>query len=414
MPQLLETVKSDASRSQWLLAQAVYGHKSSTSLKERLFAFWFQRLVYTQIWEDPVVDMEALQLGSLDHVVTIASGGCNALSYLTAQPGKVTAVDLNHTHVALVKLKKAALQANLTYEQFFEFFGVGRSERNVQIYDSLLKPSLDADARAYWEERVWFKRRIEMFAKGFYRHGLLGQLIGLIHFVARRHGVRLEDLLKQPSRESQIDWFDRNAAKIFDSVWMKKLCSSPMALYNLGIPPSQYAALCDEQPSRMAEVLKARARRLATVTPIGENYFAWQAFGRSYDVTGKSALPPYLMASHFEEMKAQVHRLHVEQNNFRLALEGMQAQSVDAYVLLDAQDWMSREELQSLWHEISRTARPGARVIFRTAGKDSPVEACLNDTLRMFWRRNVSRSETLGQRDRSGIYGAFHLYEYQG
>jgi S-adenosylmethionine-diacylglycerol 3-amino-3-carboxypropyl transferase len=164
----------------------------------------------------------------------------------------------------------------------------------------------------------------------------------------------------------------------------------------------------------MAEVLKARARRLATVTPIGENYFAWQAFGRSYDVTGKSALPPYLMASHFEEMKAQVHRLHVEQNNFRLALEGMQAQSVDAYVLLDAQDWMSREELQSLWHEISRTARPGARVIFRTAGKDSPVEACLNDTLRMFWRRNVSRSETLGQRDRSGIYGAFHLYEYQG
>jgi len=414
MPQLVETVKSDANRSQLLLAQAVYGHKSSLSVKERLFALWFQRLVYTQIWEDPVIDMEALQLGSLDHVVTIASGGCNALSYLTAHPGKVTAVDLNHTHVALLKLKKAALQGDLTYAQFFEFFGVGQSLRNVQIYDNLLKSSLDADTRAYWDERVWFKRRIEMFAKGFYRHGLLGQLIGLIHFVARCHGVRLHELLQQPSQASQIEWFDRHVAKIFDSVWLKKLCSSPIALYNLGIPPSQYAALCDEQPSRMTQVLKERARKLATVTPVCDNYFAWQAFGRSYDVTGKSALPPYLMASHFEQLKAQVHRLHVEQNNFRLTLQGMQPQTVDAYVLLDAQDWMSKDELQALWQEISRTARPGARVIFRTAGKDSPVDACLNNTLQMFWRRNVSRSEILGQRDRSGIYGAFHHYEYQG
>lgn len=413
MLQRVETVKSDASRSQLLLAQAVYGHKASTSLKERLFAFWFQRLVYTQIWEDPEVDMQALHLGSLDHVVTIASGGCNALSYLTAQPGKVTAVDLNHTHVALVKLKMAAIRADLSHEQFFQFFGIGSSRDNVRLYDTRVKPFLDADTRAYWERKAWFKRRIDMFANGFYRHGLLGHLVGWIHLAARLQGVRLEGLLSQPDQASQGQWFDRHVAQIFDTWWMRQLCSSPMALYNLGIPPSQHAALCDDEPARMAQVLKARARNLATVTPIRENYFAWQAFARRYDPSGKSALPPYLMAKHYETLKTNIDRLHVAHNNFRSVLSSMPAQSVDAYVLLDAQDWMSKQELQALWDEISRTARTGARVIFRTAGTDSPVDACLSEALRGFWKRNGPRSETLGQSDRSGIYGAFHLYEYQ-
>ena len=120
------------------------------------------------------------------------------------------------------------------------------------------------------------------------------------------------------------------------------------------------------------------------------------------------------MASQYDNLRAHIDRLHVTQNNFRAVLAEMQENSVDAYVLLDAQDWMSQQELQSLWEEISRTARPGARVIFRTAGTDSPVDACLSDALSAFWKRNGPLSESLGQKDRSGIYGAFHLYQYQG
>ncbi|HEY8138669.1 MAG TPA: DUF3419 family protein, partial [Methylocystis sp.] len=51
---------------------------------ERLFTFAFKGLVYPQIWEDPVVDMEALAIRPDDHIVAIASGGCNVMSYLTA------------------------------------------------------------------------------------------------------------------------------------------------------------------------------------------------------------------------------------------------------------------------------------------------------------------------------------------
>jgi S-adenosylmethionine-diacylglycerol 3-amino-3-carboxypropyl transferase len=91
-------------------------------------------------------------------------------------------------------------------------------------------------------------------------------------------------------------------------------------------------------------------------------------------------------------------------------LGGEPAASVDAYVLLDAQDWMGRDQLNALWSQITRTARPGARVIFRTAGADSPLVEALEPDILGRWRYEADRSRALLARDRSAIYGGFHLY----
>ncbi len=92
------------------LKEAVRRHKalSREGLLERLFEKLFRGLVYTQIWEDPEIDLEALALTPDCHVVAIASGGCNVLSYLTADPGRITALDLSQAHVALNRLKLVA------------------------------------------------------------------------------------------------------------------------------------------------------------------------------------------------------------------------------------------------------------------------------------------------------------------
>ena len=81
---------------------------SREGLLERLFERLFRGLVYTQIWEDPEIDLEALALAPDCHVVAIASGGCNVLSYLTGDPNRITAVDLSRAHVALNRLKLVA------------------------------------------------------------------------------------------------------------------------------------------------------------------------------------------------------------------------------------------------------------------------------------------------------------------
>jgi S-adenosylmethionine-diacylglycerol 3-amino-3-carboxypropyl transferase len=51
------------------------------------------------------------------------------------------------------------------------------------------------------------------------------------------------------------------------------------------------------------------------------------------------------------------------------------------------------------------------RVIFRTAGKQSPLEGPELASLLQIWRRDERRSVIGFDQDRSGIYGGFHCYE---
>src|SRR5476651_2398043 len=126
---------------------------SREGLLERLFEKLFHGLVYTQIWEDPEIDLEALALEPGSQVVAIASGGCNVLSYLTADPAHITAVDLSLAHVALNRLKLVAASRLPSWEVFYRFFGAADDEANIEAYDRLIAPHLDAQSAAYWQGR---------------------------------------------------------------------------------------------------------------------------------------------------------------------------------------------------------------------------------------------------------------------
>jgi S-adenosylmethionine-diacylglycerol 3-amino-3-carboxypropyl transferase len=89
------------------------------------------------------------------------------------------------------------------------------------------------------------------------------------------------------------------------------------------------------------------------------------------------------------------------------------ANSKDCYILLDAQDWMTNSDLNALWSQITRTANRKARVIFRTAADERLLPNRVDEAILKNWRRNDHLSDHLHKLDRSAIYGAFHLYEYQ-
>jgi S-adenosylmethionine-diacylglycerol 3-amino-3-carboxypropyl transferase len=387
---------------------------SRAGLLERLFTFAFRGLVYPQIWEDPVVDMAALDMRPDDHLVAIASGSCNILSYLTANPARISAVDLNGAHVALGRLKLAALRHLPDYESFLRFFGTARSRDNVAAYDTRIKPHLDSVSRAYWEARgLNGRRRITAFTDNFYRHGLLGNFIGAGHLLARLHGCNPGAVLEADGLAQQRILYERHMAPIFDKVFLRWLIRQPASLYGLGIPPSQYRSLSRDLPDGIAAVLRQRLERLACGFDIKTNYFAWQAFGRRYATTGDAALPPYLQRQHFDTLRARAERVRLQQVSLTEFLAQSPAESVDCYVLLDAQDWMNDKNLAALWTEITRTARPGARVIFRTAADERLLPGRLPPHLLAAWSYDQARSRELERRDRSSIYGAFHLYRLE-
>ncbi|SDU19166.1 DUF3419 family protein [Stappia sp. ES.058] len=396
-----------------LLEKAVHRNRalSGEGFLERAFTFAFKGLVYPQIWEDPEIDMEALAIERDHRIVAIASGGCNILSYLTADPRAITAVDLNKAHVALTRLKLTAATQLPNYDAFYRFFGKADQAANVAAYERFLQPHLDADTRAYWERRdLTGRRRISLFARDLYHHGLLGYFIGWGHRVARLYGIDPKDLLKARTMAEQRSFFDTALAPLFDKRMVRWATSKKVSLYGLGIPPAQYEALASAGNDGMAGVLRQRLERLACGFPLSENYFAWQAFGRGYADDEAGPLPPYLRRAHFDDVRARADRVQVANRSFTDHLADQQEESVDRYVLLDAQDWMSDDTLNELWAEITRTARPGARVVFRTAAEPSLLPGRVAADILDRWDYDAETSAHCSARDRSSIYGGMHLY----
>ncbi len=89
----------------------------------------------------------------------------------------------------------------------------------------------------------------------------------------------------------------------------------------------------------------------------------------------RGPLPPYLERESYEQIRDRAHRITMRNIAYSDQLRALPSAHLDRYILLDAQDWMNDATLAELWTEITRTARPGARVIFRTAGEEtiSPV-----------------------------------------
>jgi S-adenosylmethionine-diacylglycerol 3-amino-3-carboxypropyl transferase len=394
-----------------LIADAVRNSRdeAEATVWDRLFAFWFQRLVYTQIWEDPEADLAALQLPIGSTIVTISSGGCNALSYLTAQPAQVYAVDLNEAHLSLLKLKLAGLRAFSDYAEFWQFFGEAASRPNAALYREQLRPWLDTEARSYWDKRnILGHPRHSYFTDGFYRHGMLGRFIGLAHLLAKAARIDLQALLNgKPDAPERLQALDR-LHRLFHSPLARLITGTPALLFSLGIPPQQRELLGADAP--LNEVLHERLLRLINVHPNETNYFAWQALSRSYPGPGDRCLPQYLQRSQFGRMRNGAGLIIPVHANLRVFLEGLPAREVDAVVLLDSQDWMAPEEIGALWNAIDRTGSDNVRVIFRTAGAASPLESPELAPLREIWRRDEERSAIGFERDRSGIYGGFHCY----
>lgn len=406
------------------LHSAVQNQKltSGKGFLQKLFAIWFDAFVYNQIWEDPRVDIAALDIRPDSDILTISSGGCNALNYLLEEPASVTAVDLNRNHIYLLELKAAAIKNLPSHAKFFSFFGAGKGPDTTADYFRYLRSELDPACRVFWESNTLggslvYGDRIGFFRDaGLYEHSRNGYFLRFFHKLAKLFGLDPSAILDAGSADDQARSFERHVGPFFDKFPVRVLGNMPVTLFGLGIPPQQYDELRKDvlDGSSLIDIYKDRTRRLACDYPIEENYFAWQAFGRRYDVEKRIALPEYLKDHNFEKLRANIHRLESHIGSATEVISSRPEGSFDRFVFLDAQDWMDAETITTLWSAIAEKARPGSRIIFRTAGAGSPIENALPAKLRERFRYEPELSQQLFQQDRASIYGGFHLYIFEG
>ena len=249
-----------------------------------------------------------------------------------------------------------------------------------------------------------------MLRNGLYRYGALGQFLGAVQMVCRVAGVDLKRILKADTLDAQREIFESDIAPLFDSRFVQFMARRRASLFGLGIPPAQYDKLAADAGGDIIPVLRERARKLFCDFPVEQNYFAWQAATRGYKPDGTGPVPPYLEAMNWEALRTHADRATVVNRSLTDMLADQPSASKTVYVLLDAQDWMTDAQLTALWAEITRTAAPGARVLFRTGGVPDILPGRVGEGLLDQWTYDPGASAQATKDDRSAIYGAVHVY----
>jgi S-adenosylmethionine-diacylglycerol 3-amino-3-carboxypropyl transferase len=387
-------------------------------LSSRVFAAVHGRnLIYNTCWEDPALDRVALDFRPDDRVVVITSAGCNALDYVLAGAGEVNAVDVNPRQNALLELKVAALRG-LGQADFFDLFGNGFSPFAREMYQDALRAQLSPVAQRYWDRHIGFFEG-KGWRRSFYYRGTSGFFAKLLMVKAgvwQRLRGTIEDFLQARTLEEQRAIYETRLKPRLWTRTMRWFLARHATLSLIGVPWPQRNEITTQYPGGIAQFIRDCVEVVATQLPFRENYH-WRVYLQGRYTP--DCCPEYLKAENFERLRnGLLDRLKIHTCTVTRFVQHAEP-GLSKFVLLDHMDWMSWYFPQALgdeWSAILEKARPGARVIFRSAG----LQVRYLDPLRVHYR---GRDETLGhllryhpdlaadlhRRDRVHTYGSFYI-----
>ncbi|HZO12709.1 MAG TPA: DUF3419 family protein, partial [Polyangiaceae bacterium] len=165
-------------------------------------------LMFAQVREDPCVEMQALAPALAGTIVVVSSGGCTALSLLSAGARHVVGVDLSRAQNHLVELKCAAVRGLERLEAIAFLGGQPMPPLRRRRLYGVLAPLLSAEARTYWNGHAAIER-------GVLRAGRSERFIGRVASIAARAVVRsggVDAMLDAQTVDAQREIFARSWA----------------------------------------------------------------------------------------------------------------------------------------------------------------------------------------------------------
>lgn len=355
------------------------------------------RLFFAQVREDPRLELEAIRPTGEDTVAVVGSGGCTALSLLGAGAGRVFAVDLNRTQNHLVELKGLAV-ARLGTGEALRFLGAAPCPQNSRsdAY-ARLRPHLSVAARGYWDAHE------DSIRRGVIAAGVSERFIATITTAVRllvHPRSRMDRLLACRSLSEQQElyareWDSRRWRVLFRLLVGRKTLSR-------AYDPGFFANL--EHPS-FADHFLSRVEHTLTRLPVADNYFLHQILTGRYPAHEAEGVPPYLNPVGAEEISRRLDHLMLVDGSFTAFLRQQPNASIDAFALSNICEWLTPEQVDQLFAEVVRTARPGARVCFRNFVGWTAVPERWRDVV----VEDRARGEDLMRRDRSLVQRRFAI-----
>lgn len=310
---------------------------------------FFQDIGYASCWEDPAVLRQALRVQRGDRVLSIASGGCNALALLLDDPAEVVAVDFNPHQLRLIRLKLAAIQC-LNYEQLLAFIGVTVCSNRLALYQ-VLRSELDVADRAHWDNQP------QRFKTGLYRWGRTDRYLMRFGSLVR--------LLK--GRAATEAWFDLDAisaqATYYEQIWNTRgwrWCFEVFfhrAIMSRAKDRSHFAFVDTENFGR---AILQRVRHQFVELAMSENYFLSLILLGRYP----GVLPPYLSEAGHAIVQARTSRVILVEGTLDSVLQDYPIGYFQAFNLSNLHDWVDEAQRIESLKQLKSRAADGARLCY--------------------------------------------------
>lgn len=363
--------------------------------KEEIHQIQFQKLLFTQNWEDPALDKEALAIQPGESLLTITSGGCNTLGFLLDNPGVIYAIDINGSQNWLMELKMACFR-RLNYNQMLRFLGLLPSKDREGTY-KVLREDLTEEAKIFWDAKM------NIIRKGFLAQGrfekfvkLAGKMVKIIQGRKRVRNLMMEKSLEEQQAYYDNTWDTKRMRFVFSLLFNKRI------LARRGLKADYFHF--DDGSKSFAENFYRRLRKALRDIPLKGNYFASMYLQGHYRHIEE--VPEYLLEENFETIRDRLDRIKLTVADAKVWLAEQEESSVDCFALSNICELMSLEDTERLFREVARSSSPGGRIIFRNLMIPREVPESLQQSI----QKDEAMSKELLANDRSFVYSKVAAY----
>jgi S-adenosylmethionine:diacylglycerol 3-amino-3-carboxypropyl transferase len=354
-------------------------------------------IVFSRAWEDDRLDAELLAVPPGARVLVVAGAGDAALA-LAASGADVIAVDRNPDQLRLVALKAAAARV-LPPDRLHAWFEVGRERGAGAAFRRDVRPLLDGETAAWWDERIG------LVESGLHRQGGVGRAFAIVGRVARLLAPGLARAIEAvPDAQAQAAyWRARVRPRLFGPLTHALAARTPL-LSPLAPNPHELARM---RAGGWSHGLVDRIDAIVATTLVRDHPWWRPAFsGRPADVgNGAAWLDPGRVAA----LAAGIGRLTLECGDLAMVLAATPVGSLAAISVSNVPDWLTETEEGDLASAALRAAAPGAPIVVRRV-----VDVGERDAFLAAGLVRDPRSSGLAARDRTALYETVDLMRAPG
>jgi len=337
------------------------------------------RLFFAQVREDPRLEIAAFADRWDGPIAVVSSAGCTALSLVAAGAPEVIGVDLNRTQNHLVEFKAAAITRLDRAEALGLLGATPMSPADRRYAYRGIRSALTPGARAYWDGRP------RAVGGGVLQAGVTERLMRLIARTVRLvHGRRrVRTLLNQSTLDEQRRFYRDEWDTVGWRALFETLCNR--LVLRRAYDERFFAHVTN--PS-FARHFRQVAEHTLTELDVTDNYFLQFLLTGGYPATSR---PLYLTG------RVAVERLSLVDAAYTDFLRTRPDRSLAGFALSNICEWLTAEQIDDLFAEIVRTARPGARLVLRNFVGWTEIPPRWRDAV----REDRARGEDLIRTDRS-------------